>query len=62
MGIALKLYYYDDNDNKVYVKTCDAYDSYKSVLDASLAWCRENCEERGVMDFYYNGHKMWLEF
>ena len=60
MGITFKLYYYDDDDSKVYVKTCVTQD-YTSAIDESLAWCRENCEERGVMDFYYNGHKIWME-
>ena len=47
--------YYRSGQFKVYVAKCE--DS-----QTAFEWCKENCEDHGTFDFYYEGKQIFIEF
>ena len=57
----LRLYFYEGK-KKVYVKTFGDGTDATAALDEAREWCKENCEDKGIMDYYLMGNKIWLEY
>jgi bisphosphoglycerate-independent phosphoglycerate mutase (AlkP superfamily) len=53
--------YYKNGNSKVYLHTFGDGTNVTDALHESMEWCKANCEERGVMEYYYNGHKILAE-
>jgi hypothetical protein len=53
--------YYNVGVSKCYIKTFGDGTDITKALDEARAWCEENCEDKGVMDYYYENEKIWLE-
>ena len=54
--------YYKNGNSKVYCSPI--FGDGTNVTDAlheSMEWCKANCEERGIMEYYCNGHKVLAE-
>lgn len=57
----IRLYYKSEN-SKVYLSpTFGDGTNVTEALHESMEWCKANCEEKCVMEYYYNGHKVWAE-
>ena len=60
MKLKLRLYYYNGNQ-KVIIKTFGDGTNVTAALHEAMDWCVQNCEEKGLMEYYYNGNKVWCE-
>lgn len=56
----IKLYYYINGD-KVTAKNFGDGTNVTEALHQSIDWCKENCEERGLFEYYYNGYRIHAE-
>lgn len=54
--------YYNNGNSRIYIGT--TFGDGTNVTEAlheAMEWCKANCEDRGIMDYYYDGHHVWLE-
>ena len=47
--------YYAQGRFKILVKKCE---NVREALD----WCKEHCDECGMLNYHYHGHQILLEF
>lgn len=47
--------YYISHEQRNYVKDCNS-------IDECINWCKANCEEKGIFEYYFNGNKVYCEF
>lgn len=57
----LWLYFYEGK-KKVYVKTCGDGTNATDALHEAMEWCKANCEEKGVDEFYLMGNRIYGEY
>ena len=58
--LRLRLFYYNNN-SKVILNTFGDGTNVTEALHEAMKWCEENCEERGIMTYYYNGNRIHAE-
>lgn len=56
----IKLFYYVNGD-KVTAQNFGDGTNVTDALHKAMDWCKENCEERGLMEYYYNGNRIRAE-
>lgn len=59
-GLRIKLYYYVNGD-KVTAYNFGDGTNVTDALHKAMDWCKENCEERGLMEYYYKGYRIRAE-
>jgi hypothetical protein len=57
----IRLYYKIGNSKVYFSPTFGDGTNVTDALHESMEWCKANCEDRGIMDYYYDGHKVWAE-
>lgn len=58
--LRVRLYYWNGKQ-KVIIKTFGDGTNVSAALHESRLWCIENCKEKGIMEYYYNGNRVWCE-
>lgn len=53
----IKLFYYVNGDKVTAQNFGDGTD-VTDALHKAMDWCKENCEERGLMEYYYKGYRI----
>lgn len=57
LKLKFRLYYYNGN-KKVILKTFGDGTNVTAALHEAMEWCEQYCEEKGVMEYYYNENRI----